>query len=115
MISLAVLALAAASQIPESGIDPTIAAVIAAGAAVVRLLLALFRSPLLGGGLDKLPRELRPLIPLALAAAAALLDHLAAGGDLARGLLVAFGVFSASELTYRVQHGREKTRADAAR
>lgn len=83
-------------------------ALVAFGAALLRLVLGLLDSPLLGRALQKLPPEVRPLVPLVLSAAVALLDHLASGGDVARAVMLALGVFTGSEITHRVQKQRAK-------
>lgn len=81
-------------------------AVIAFGAALVRLVLGLLDSPILGRALQKLPPEVRPFVPLLLSAALAVLDHLAGGGDVGRAVMVALGAFTGSEVTHRVQKQR---------
>lgn len=95
--------------------DPkTVTGVILAGAALVRVLLALLRTPALGGVLERVPKDLRPFVPLALSAGLALLEQLASGGGVLHGVTVALGAFAGSEVTYRVQRGRAKRLAAGA-
>lgn len=113
MKSLLFFSLVVATQAPDAitteGAKESLA-LAAAAAAVIRMLMWLAKKPLpfVGVLMDRVPKELRVVVVILLAALAGALEHFAGGGSVLEAVAVAAGAFTFSEGSYRAQVGRKK-------
>lgn len=99
-------ALAAAGA--EAAVDPVTSAIILAGAALVRAIMAALTAERFGRPLRRVPAEVRWLIPLVLSALAGFLESVASDGDLLKAALAAASVFGLSRVLKDVGKGLRK-------